>query len=175
MPELAEIEYKALRQTIRERGSVRMCAVLIGLAAWAALALAISSYAPGAATMVPFVVLAGTFEINFFIHTGVERVGRYVQVFYEEANNVIGWETSAMNYGRKFPGGLDPLFVTLFAGAAVVNLFTSLARTAELPGWTVISVIAHLTFAWRVVKARRASAEQRAMDLDRFRSLRSSN
>ena len=57
----------------------------------------------GGVTLVPFVVLAGTFEINFFIHTGVERIGRYIQVFYEEARGRSGWETTAMSYGAKFP------------------------------------------------------------------------
>ena len=39
---------------------------------------------PGPVTLVPLLVSAATFEINFFVHTGVERIGRYIQVFYEE-------------------------------------------------------------------------------------------
>ncbi len=173
MPELAVIEYKALRATIRERGSLRMCAVLIGLAAWGALALGLlAADVGGAATMVPFVVLASAFEISFFIHTGVERVGRYLQVFFEEAENVIGWETTAMNYGRAFPGGLDPLFTVIFASAGVVNFTSAFLLTTRRPGWMVIAFLAHLAFGWRLSVARRLSAGQRAADLERFRSLK---
>ncbi len=56
----------------------------------------------GGAIVVPLLILATTFELNFFVHTGVERIGRYIQVFFEEASGSIGWETTAMNYGAKF-------------------------------------------------------------------------
>ena len=176
MPDLSEIEYRALRDTIRERGTARMCAILIGLAVWAALALGLlAADLAGGATMVPFIFLAGAFEISFFIHTSVERVGRYIQVFYEEARNATGWETMAMNYGRSFPGGLDPLFITLFAAASAVNFLSSFALTTRRPGWMAVSFIAHLVFVWRLVTARRLVAAQRAQDLDRFRTLRTQN
>src|SRR4030095_6514117 len=153
MPELSEIEYQALRATIRERGTLRMCAILIGLISWGALALTLLAAAfGGAATMVPFVILSATFEISFFIHTGVERVGRYIQVFYEEARKTVGWETIAMSYGRSFPGGLDPLFITFFAAAAVLNFVSTFILTTRRPGWIVISFIAHLIFGWRLVR-----------------------
>ncbi len=174
MTDLPEIEYQALRATIRERGTFRMCAILIGLAAWGALALTLQiNDLGGAATMIPFVVLAGTFELSLFVHTGVERIGRYVQVFHEETKNMIAWETTAMNYGRNFPGGLDPLFVTLFASAAVVNFLSSFAFTTRRPGWIVVSLIAHAVFGWRLSWARRMSGSQRAIDLERYRKLRS--
>ena len=106
-----------------------MCAVLVGLVAWGALAIALLiADLRGSVTLVPFLVLVGTFEINFFIHTGVERIGRYIQVFYEERAGAVGWETIAMNYGAKFPSGLDPLFSIIFAAATSLNFFTLLAR-----------------------------------------------
>ena len=37
----------------------------------------------GALTLVPFLAVAATFEISFFIDIGIERVGRYLQVLYE--------------------------------------------------------------------------------------------
>ena len=37
----------------------------------------------GELTLVPFLAIAATFEISFFIHMGIERVGRYLQVLYE--------------------------------------------------------------------------------------------
>lgn len=167
-----QVEYQALRDTIRERGTARLCAVLIGVAAWGALAIALLiTELQGSITLVPFVVLAATFEINFFIHTGVERIGRYLQVFYEERDAAVGWETTAMNYGSKFPGGLDPLFSLIFALAAALNFLSSLAVAEPRPGWIALSLVAHLAFAYRIVRARKLSASQRALDLDRFRSL----
>ena len=173
MSDSSQPEYAALRDTIRQRGTARMCAVLIGLAAWGALAIALLiTELQGAITLVPFVVLLATFEINFFIHTGVERVGRYLQVFYEEREGATGWETTAMNYGAKFPGGLDPLFSLIFALAAALNFLSSLAVAERRPGWIVLSLIAHLAFGYRIIRARKLSASQRALDLERFRSLR---
>ena len=171
--ELNAAEYRALRDTIRERGTIRLCAVLAGLAAWGALALALRiALLDGPVTLVPLVVLFATFEINFFIHTGVERVGRYIQVFYDERGAAPGWESAAMSYGARFPaGGLDPLFAAIFIVAGVLNFVVSLGHWQ--PGWTAISLLAHLAFNYRIVRARQASRTQRALDLDRFRALAS--
>jgi hypothetical protein len=172
MSDFSQAEYEALRQTIRERGTARLCLVLFGVAAWGALAIALlAAQLEGGITLVPFVVLAATFEINFFVHTGVERIGRFVQVFYEERAGAAGWETVAMNYGMKFPGGLDPLFSIIFGGAAILNFLSSLAVARPRPGWIALSLLAHLAFAYRIVAARKLSASQRALDLERFRSL----
>lgn len=172
MNDLSQAEYEALRQTIRERGTARLCAVLGGLAAWGALTVAVLvAGLSGGVTLVPFILLAATFEINLFIHTGVERIGRFIQVFYEERAGAAGWETIAMNYGAKFPGGLDPLFSAIFAAAAILNFLSVLAISRPRPGWIALSLIAHLAFAYRIVIARNLSTSQRARDLDRFRSL----
>ena len=172
MNDYSQTEYQALRDTIRERGTARLCAVLVGLIAWGALAIALLlAELEGGVTLVPLVVLATTFEINFFIHTGVERIGRYLQVFYEERAGATGWETTAMSYGAKFPSGLDPLFSIVFATAVALNFFSGLAVAERRPGWIVLSFIAHLVFAYRIVSARKLAASQRALDLDRFRSL----
>ena len=172
MAELGRSEYEALRATIRERGTMRVGAVLAGLSAWGALAIALSVTASrGGIALVPLVVLAATFEVSFFIHTGVERIGRYIQVFHEETTASEGWETIAMQYGSKFPGGLDPLFTTIFWLSAATNLVTSIGAQSRA-GWIVVIVFAHLTFAYRIVTARSAAATQRARDLDRYRQLR---
>ena len=101
-------------------------------------------------------------------------------------NAAIGWETTAMSYGAKFPpvrlslrapgatsrgGGLDPLFSAIFALAAAINFLSSLAVAERRPGWIALSLVAHIAFAYRIVVARKLSAAQRALDLDRFRSL----
>jgi hypothetical protein len=171
MSDLREAEYVALRGTIRERGTVRILAVLAGLASWAAAIITLSiTELQGAVALVPLSLLAAVFEVNFFLHTGVERIGRYIQVFYEEATDSVGWETTAMRYGNKFPGGLDPLFVALFSIAGALNFVSSLPG-ARRPGWIAVSLSAHLVFAYRVQVARKAARLQRALDLDRFRSL----
>ncbi len=174
MNETNQAEYVALRHTISERGTVRLCAVLGGMVAWAALAIALTiSGSSGAVMLVPLVILAATFEINFFIHTGVERIGRYIQVFYEERTNAVGWETTAMHYGAAFRSGLDPLFSSIFAAAALVNFLTALVPVNRWPGWVALSLIAHLAFGYRIVSAKKLAASQRAVDLDRFRNLAS--
>jgi len=188
-------EYEALRSTIRERGSVRMCLILVGVVVWGVLTLVLNaSEFERAATLVPLMVLITTFEISFFIHTGVERVGRYLQVFYEDSEGPApserspgegpavgeprssepkGWENTVMAYGQKYPGGGgNPLFIALFATIALVNFAASLAPAARHPGWIGISAVAHLVFVWRLFSARRASAAQRALDLERFRTLK---
>jgi hypothetical protein len=172
MSDFSQSEYEALRSTIRERGTARLCAVLAGLAVWGALAIALLlAELQGAITLVPFVVLAATFEINFFIHTGVERIGRYIQIFYEEHTGATGWETIAMSYGAKFPSGLDPLFSLIFAVAAAINFLSALAVAERRPGWIGLSLVAHVAFGYRIVSARKLAAAQRALDLDRFRGL----
>jgi hypothetical protein len=176
-------EYKALRATVRERGTARMCIVLAGVIAWAALLMAVNAFeADRAATLVPLMVLASTFEISFFIHTGVERIGRYLQLFFEEAGAGSeggearsGWETTIMAFARSSsggPSGPSPLFVTLFAIAALTDFAGSFPAAARHVAWVAISFVAHLIFGWRLVFAQRASASQRALDLERFRALK---
>jgi hypothetical protein len=173
MSDLRQSEYEALRATIRERGTLRLGAVLAGLAVWGALAIALLiTELQGGATLIPFMVLAATFEINFFVHTGIERIGRYLQVFYEEASSSTGWETAAMTFGTKFPGaGLDPLFVAIFSISGAVNFLSSLATATRRPGWIALSLIAHFVFAYRIVTARKIASTQRALDLERYRNL----
>jgi hypothetical protein len=173
MHELSRTEFEALRATIRERGTVRMWVVSLGLAAWGLLAVSlVIAELSGGVSLVPFLVLAATFEISFFIHTGVERIGRYIQVYFEDASGWSGWETTAMNYGQRFPGGADPLFIMVFAASAFVNFFSSITTAVLRPGWILLSLIAHGLFAWRLITADRLATRQRATDLERFRALK---
>jgi hypothetical protein len=164
-------EYDALRATIRERGTAQLWAVLAGLAVWAALALWLRvADLQGGVSFVPLLMLTATYEINLFIHTGVERIGRYVQVFYEQPTRAsTGWETTAMSYGARYRGGIDPLFTTIFYGATVID-FSSLLEEAW---WTAISAIAHVAVLYRIFSSARLAASQRATDLERFRNLAS--
>ena len=55
-------EYRSLRATILQRGSVRTCVFVGGLAAWGLGAVACSFAALPLLTLIPLLLLAGTFE-----------------------------------------------------------------------------------------------------------------
>jgi hypothetical protein len=163
-------EYRALRETIRERGTTRAWIVLVGVAGWAALVLGTAAVMPlPVATILPLLVLATTFEIAFALHTGVERVGRYIQVFFEDGS---GWEHTAMAFSHTRPGhGVDPLFANYFRIAAILN-FVPAAFARPMPvEWAFVGII-HVLFIVRVAVARRQAARQRAADLERFEQLK---
>ena len=85
MNSLADREYEALRATIQGRGGARPLAFLAGLAAWAVVLAAVLAWLPNPiASTVPLLLLLGTFEVVRALHLNVERIGRYIQVFYEE-------------------------------------------------------------------------------------------
>ncbi|OLC51784.1 MAG: hypothetical protein AUH43_01735 [Acidobacteria bacterium 13_1_40CM_65_14] len=78
-------EYSALRATIRERGTTRVWVFLVGLVAWGALTVATAALASTpVAVLLPLLILAAAFEAVLALHVGVERIGRYLQVFYED-------------------------------------------------------------------------------------------
>ncbi len=170
---LREDEYRAMRDTIRERGTARVWIVVAGVFAWAALTAATAALASTPlATLLPLLMLAAAFEAVYALHVGVERIGRYVQVFHEQPPDTPGWEHAAMAFGRP-PGSatVDPLFVALFLLAALFNLAPALVLQpirAEL----IFVGGAHALFALRIVVARQAAARQRAVDLERFQQLR---
>jgi len=165
-------EYTALRATIRERGTARVWIFVAGLAVWAVLTMATAALASlPIAALLPLLVLAGVFEAVFALHTGVERIGRYIQVFFE-APGERAWEHTAMAFGRAFPGGgSDPLFTPYFALATVLNVVPAgLARPVAIE-WVVVG-LPHLLFAAHLWRCRRRSAAQRAIDLERFEQLK---
>ena len=163
-------EYRALRDTIRERGTARMWIVLVGLALWAALAVVTFALAPfPAATILPLLVLAVGFEVVFSLHTTVERIGRYIQVFHEAEP---GWEHVAMAYGQRFAGGgIDPLFANFYRTATVLNFLPAAFSRPQPVEIALIGGI-HALFIVRLEIARRQAARQRAIDLDRFQQMK---
>ena len=169
-------EYKALRTTIRDRGTARVWIFVTGVAIWGAMVLAVASLASlPVATLLPLVLLAACFEAIFALHTGVERIGRYLQVFYEDETHsgsvVRNWEHAAMRFGQAVPGrGADPLFSGLFLIAAVVNFFPAVLAVAQPIEYMVIGP-AHLIFIGRVLIGRRHAGQQRATDLAAFEKL----
>ncbi len=167
-------EYRALRDTIGRRGTARLCIVTAGLFGWAALTVATAALAQlPVATLLPLLFLAAVFEISFAAYTGIERVGRYIQVFYEaDGGATPGWEHAAMEYGRRFPGaGVDALFTPFFTIAAVFNFVPVLLAGAVRLEWSVIGVV-HLLFVARIYVARHEAGRQRAIDLDRFAQIK---
>jgi hypothetical protein len=166
-------EYGALRATIRERGTARIWMFFAGVCAWAALTVATAALASTPlATMLPLIVLAASFEAVYTLHIGVERVGRYLQVFYEGDQEPRRWECCAAGFGR--PAGAaapDALFIVPYLLAALFNIAPALVlspTTAEL----VFIGGAHLLFVLRLIVARHAASKQRAIDLERFEQLK---
>jgi hypothetical protein len=163
-------EYSALRATIAQRGTARVVIFVAGIAAWAALAVAIAAASsPPAATLLPLVCLAAVFEGVFALHVGVERIGRFLDVWHGDA-----WERAAMAFGRP-PGApaVDALFSIVFLLAALLNLMPAALAQPTLPELLFIGG-AHALFIVRVGAARRAASAQRAIDMARFRELRES-
>ncbi len=161
-------EYSALRATIRERGTARHWVVIAGLGLWAALTLASSVIALPALTLLPLLVLVASFEVVFVLHTGVERVGRYIQVFYEQPEDRAAWEQVAMAYGRTFGGGgIDALFSPIFAVATLLNFIPVALSGSVAIDWTIVGAV-HMLVIVRIWAAKRQASAQRAVDLERF-------
>jgi hypothetical protein len=169
-------EYKALRATIRDRGTARIWLGWLGIVGWATIAVADTALGLlPVVSLVALLALAAAFEGIYALHTGVERIGRYLQVVFEEqpapADATLQWETAAMAFGRLFsPAGPDPLFSGIFILAAVFNMIP-VAMAGPVPLELAVIGGAHLIFIVRIVRARRRAAGQRARDLERFRTL----
>jgi hypothetical protein len=164
-------EFRALRNTVRTRGTARIWVFLTGMIGWAALALATAALAAlPVATFLPLLILATTFEAVFSLHVGVERIGRYIQVFHEDETG--GWEHVAMALGPPLKGtGSDPLFTACFVIAAMLNIVPAiLAQPVALEVGVVLG--AHAIFLGRLVVAKGVASRQRAADLARFKEIR---
>ena len=173
---LPDTEYAVLRQTIASRGTARMVLFPVTIIAWASLALIVLTFAEApVASLFPLAVLAGGFEAIHALHAGVERIGRYLQVYYENLETGPQWETIAMKVGPALPGGgIDPLFTLVFASATFVNVVPALALQAQ-PTAIELGVIGvlHVALVIRIVRARGAAARQRAVELESFRQIHS--
>jgi hypothetical protein len=163
-------EYRALRDTIRERSSARIWVFLAGLVGWGALTIATAALASlPVATFLPLLILAATFEGVFSLHVAVERIGRYIQVFLESDG---GWEHVAMAVGKPLKGtSSDPLFTAHFIIAVILNIVPALLAQPVAIEVTVVLTV-HLLVVVRIVLARRVASHQRGADLKRFTDLR---
>lgn len=138
---------------------------------WAGLVVAMLAVAElPVLWLVPLLELAAGFEAVYALHGGVERIGRYLQVFYEEAGGEVRWETVIMEFGRQMPrAGSDPLFVAVFVGAVALNWLPILLVGTRVE--IVTLGLAHALVAGRMLGARRRAARQRGEDLERFRRI----
>ena len=162
-------EFRALRHVIAQRGTARVALQWAGLATWAALLIAVLVTLPyPVAAVIPLLVLAAAFELARGLHLGVERIGRYLQVFHEQdASSGDGprWEHVAMALGPRVPGaGGHPLALPFFLMATVVNGLAVILPGPQPVEWATM-LVPHLAFiAWMLVCDRRMRA-QRATEL----------
>ncbi len=91
---------------------MRIVLLPVTLFGWALIAGALLLFGDAAiAAVFSLAVLVAGFEAIHALHVGVERIGRYVQVYYEAGSDGPRWETTAMAVGPALPGGgIDPLF-----------------------------------------------------------------
>ncbi len=176
----AATEYLVLRETIAARGSLRPVLVVIGLGLWALILTVVLAWvAYPLAAILPLLVLLATFEAIRPLHFGAERIGRYVQVFYEEAGQperplaeTPSWERVAMRLSAVPGTGGHPLFVPIFFLATIVNtLPVLLAQPPATPIELAALGVPHLAFVVWLVNADRAMRAQRAAELEQFRAL----
>ena len=175
--ELLLTEYRSLRETVQQRGSLRIVVALVTWCVWAGLALSSwTNTMPPLAGALSLVVLFGGFELVLSLHTGVERVGRYIQQMFESGQLAPpAWEHVAMHMGSRWlsPGGLDPLFSVVFVSAIFLNALPTISTgtTPEVIG----AVALHGALVVRVLMARRFVKKQRAHDLAALEQAISSN
>jgi hypothetical protein len=181
MPDLAAHEYRALREAIAARGQLRASLALAGLLGWGGvLAATLVALPYPLAAVLPLTILLATFEVIRPLHAGAERIGRYLQVFFEERPDTANpgplappaWEQTAMALGAAVPGAAGhPLLVPVFALAAFVN-FLGVLLPGPIPIELGLLAIPHVAFLLWLVRADRAMRVQRTRELARFRELR---
>ena len=173
-------EYVILRRTIAQRGALRPVLTLIGMGIWASALMAVLVLLPyPVAAAIPLLLLAVTFEVIRPLHFGAERIGRYIQVFYEEDGNqgraladTPSWERVAMSFGAVPGVGGHPLFVPVFLLATAIN-YLSVLLPRPVPLEMSVMAVPHLAFIAWLIAADRAMRNQRTLELARLRDLRS--
>lgn len=167
-----------LRKTIAQRGALRPILALCGTGIWAAILTAVLVLLPyPVAASIPLLILVVTFEVIRPLHFGAERIGRYLQVFYEEQGepgralgDTPSWERVAMSFGSVPGVGGHPLFVPAFLLATAINYLAVLLPQPVAIEMSVMA-IPHLAFIAWLVAADRAMRNQRAIELARLREM----
>jgi hypothetical protein len=173
-------EFRSLRDAVASRGHLRVTLTLLGMAVWAMVLTAVLIALPfPVAAVIPLTMLLATFEAIRPLHAGAERIGRYIQVFHEEAGAAAdspfsppAWERTAMVFGSAVPGAAGhPLAAPLFGIATAVNLLAVIIP-GPLPEELAFVSVPHLAFLAWLVRADAAMRAQRPKELARFRELR---
>src|SRR5688572_1005096 len=157
----SQSEFTVLRQTIAARGTVRMVLLPVTVIGWTSITAALLQglTVPGMLPLVPLSVLIAGFEAIHALNVGVERIGRYLQVYYEGRSDGPMWETTAMSVAPGLRGGgIDPLFTVVFIAVSALNLALA---APELRTMTAIVALVpvHAIFWIRVIRARGAAAQ----------------
>lgn len=170
-PEGLELEeYRQLRATVRERGSLRVVLFVATIAIWAVVAGLVGTFLSlPLASLLPLLLLMAGFEAVHQLHVAVERIGRYLYVRYENGIGRPMWETAIAAFGaghRPATRPADALFSLMFCAAIAVNwLAATLGATRE----EMIGVGAiHALAIARILMARSSARRQRAEDQKRF-------
>jgi hypothetical protein len=178
MSPLAQAEYEGLRATIRSRGQARPLAFLTGISSWALVLVITVIWLPNPITAaIPLVILLSTFEVVRVLHLNVERIGRYLQVFFEETttNESLeppAWERCAMLFGPKVPGaGGHPFFLPTLVLATLVNFVSVLLPGPLAIEWITMAVPHAALIVW-MLDCDRRMRRQRGTELARFRELK---
>jgi hypothetical protein len=172
-------EFRALRDTIARRGTARVVLQWAGLVAWAPVLAAVLVWLPfPVAAAIPLLLLLATFEAARTLHLGIERIGRYLQVFHEPDPPATGdarWEHVAMALGPRVPGAAGhPLGVPVFLIATLFNGLAVMIPGPQPVEW-IAMLLLHLAFvAWMAVCDRRmrGQREQELAELTRMRDSR---
>jgi hypothetical protein len=170
---LTESEFTTLRATIASRGTARMVLVPVVVIGWASLAIIVVLFGDlPVAALPPLAILVAGFESINALHVGVERIGRYLQAFYEGTPGAPGWETAAMAAAPRLRGsGVDPLFTVVFAATTILNMTTALVPEPT-PLETLVVGGLHAAFLVRIARARQVASAQRTRDLSAFVDIR---
>lgn len=174
----ARSEYLVLRHTIAQRGALRPILLVIGIGVWALALTAVVAWVPyPVAAGIPLLVLVATFEAIRPLHFGAERIGRYLQVFYEEAGDPArplrdtpSWERVAMQFGTVPGVGGHPLFGPVFFLSTIAN-YLAVIVPGPLPIEMGVMAVPHLALLAWVIAAGRAMKRQREIELARMREL----
>jgi hypothetical protein len=174
-------EFRQLRATVGARSTVRVLVSLLTFVSWAGLAtLVIDRGAPPRGMLLPLAILWVGFELVAGLHIGVERIGRFLQVFYEGGAATPKWETAIALFGQSEAAkaaSVRPLLAREFVAAALGSIGLGLWAPAALgsglgpPLETILVLVAHIAFVWRVLQVDRQTRGQRARDEAAFQSV----
>jgi len=149
-----------------------MVLVPVTFIGWAALSLILATWGGHPfSSLLTLLVLGAGYEAIHALHVGTERIGRYLQVYYEADADGPRWETTAMAVGPALPGGgIDPLFTVPFICGVFLNMLPGLMLD---PSPVEVAVLAgpHIVVLVRAIRGRLAASRQRAVELESFKAL----